>query len=198
MFDDALTENRGVARRSPDAELGVELCGDDTRERVGAPTAADAQDESEALAPVDPMEFLLPVDDGVAERREPFMAPGGPEADQAAHRSSVQSDFIAAARRAAQTPEADVQSAEAARHAGQAQEKPQGAAVVNFSALDPGPQASTALGLAAVMLLIGAYQIARMGGAGRLGGRAVAQAAGGESASQGGSAGVVAGKAASL
>ncbi len=65
VFDDELTENRGVARRSTDAELGVELCGDDTRERVGAPAAADAQDaESEALAPVDPMEFLLPVGDG--------------------------------------------------------------------------------------------------------------------------------------
>jgi localization factor PodJL len=170
VFDDALTENRGVVRRSPDAELGVELCGDDTRERVGAPIAADAQDESEALAPVDPMEFLLPVDDGVAERREPFMAPGGPEADQAAHRSSVQSDFIAAARRAAQTPaaEGDAQSAEAARHAGQAQEKPQGAAVVNFSALIQDRKRPLLLGLAAVMLLIGAYQIARMEGQGGL------------------------------
>lgn len=170
VFDDALTENRGVARRSPDAELGVELCGDDTRERVGAPTAADAQDESEALAPVDPMEFLLPVGDGVAERREPFMAPGGPEADQAAHRSSVQSDFIAAARRAAQTPaaEGDAQSAEAARPAGQAQEKPQGAAVVNFSALIQDRKRPLLLGLAAVMLLIGAYQIARMEGHGGL------------------------------
>ncbi|MBG0795137.1 SEL1-like repeat protein [Methylocystis sp. H62] len=170
VFDGELTENRGVARRSPDAELGVELCGDDTRERVGAPTAADAQDESEALAPVDPMEFLLPVDDGVAERREPFMAPGGPEADQAAHRSSVQSDFIAAARRAAQTPaaEGDAQSAEAARHAGQAQEKPQGAAVVNFSALIQDRKRPLLLGLAAVMLLIGAYQIARMEGQGGL------------------------------
>lgn len=171
VFDDALTENRGVARRSPDAELGVELCGDDTRERVGAPTAADAQDAvSEALAPVDPMEFLLPVGDGVAERREPFMASTGPESDQAAHRSSVQSDFIAAARRAAQTPaaEGDAQSAEAARHAGQAQEKPQGAAVVNFSALIQDRKRPLLLGLAAVMLLIGAYQIARMEGQGGL------------------------------
>ena len=169
VFDDALTENRGVARRSPDAKLEVELCGDDARQ--GAPTGADAQDAvSEALAPVDPMEFLLPVDDGVAERREPFMAPGGPEADQAAHRSSVQSDFIAAARRAAQTPaaEGDAQSAEAARHAGQAQEKPQGAAVVNFSALIQDRKRPLLLSLAAVMLLIGAYQIARMEGQGGL------------------------------
>ncbi|MGB5086663.1 MAG: peptidoglycan-binding protein [Methylocystis silviterrae] len=170
VFDDELTENRGVARRSTDAELGVELCGDDTRERVGAPAAADAQDAvSEALAPVDPMEFLLPVGDGFAERREPFIAPG-PEADQAAHRSSIQSDFIAAARRAAQTPsaEADAQSAEAARHAGQAQEKPQAAAVVNFSALIQDRKRPLLLSLAAVMLLIGAYQIARMEGQGGL------------------------------
>ncbi|MGJ0534590.1 peptidoglycan-binding protein [Methylocystis sp.] len=170
VFDDELTENRGVARRSTDAELGVELCGDDTRERVGAPAVADAQDAvSEALAPVDPMEFLLPVGDGVAERREPFIAPPGSEADQAAHRSSIQSDFIAAARRAAQTPaaEADAQSAEAARRAGQAQEKPQGA-VVNFSALIQDRKRPLLLGLAAVMLLIGAYQIARMEGQGGL------------------------------
>ncbi|MFZ3180796.1 MAG: peptidoglycan-binding protein [Methylocystis silviterrae] len=171
VFDDELTENRGVVRRSTDAELGLELCGDDTRERAGAPAAANAQDAvSEALAPVDPMEFLLPVGDGFAERREPFIAPPGPETDQAAHRSSIQSDFIAAARRAAQTPsaEADAQSAEAARHAGQAQEKPQAAAVVNFSALIQDRKRPLLLGLAAVMLLIGAYQIARMEGQGGL------------------------------
>ncbi|NUJ78492.1 SEL1-like repeat protein [Methylocystis sp. FS] len=170
VFDDELTENRGVVRRSTDAELGLELCGDDTRERVGAPVASGAQDAvSEALAPVDPMEFLLPVGE-VVERREPFIAPPGLEADQAAHRSSIQSDFIAAARRAAQTPsaEADALSAEAARHAGQAQEKPQAAAVVNFSALIQDRKRPLLLGLAAVMLLIGAYQIARMEGQGGL------------------------------
>lgn len=169
-FDDELTENRGVARRSNDAELGAELCGDDTRERIGAPDAAGANDaEGEALAPVDPMEFLLPVDDGFAERREPFIAPPGSEADQAAHRSSIQSAFIAAARRAAQTPstEADAQSAEAADHAGQAQERPQGA-VVKLSALIQDRKRPLLLGLAAVMLLIGAYHIARMEGQGGL------------------------------
>jgi glycosyltransferase involved in cell wall biosynthesis len=58
-----LTEPRRV-RIERGSELGVELCGDDTRERVGAPAAANAQDAaSEALAPVDPMEFLLPVGD---------------------------------------------------------------------------------------------------------------------------------------
>ncbi|PWB88550.1 peptidoglycan-binding protein [Methylocystis sp. MitZ-2018] len=171
VVDDELTENRGVARRSPDAELGVELCGDDTPERVVAPAAAEAKDgESEALAPVDPMEFLLPVGESVVERREPFIAPPGSDADQAAHRNSIQSAFIAAARRAAQTPaaEADAQSAEAARHAGQAQEKPQGAAVVNFSALIQDRKRPLLLGIGAVMLLIGAYQIARMEGQGGL------------------------------
>ncbi|AZG77151.1 SEL1-like repeat protein [Methylocystis rosea] len=170
VVDDEWTENRSVARRSPDAELGVEPCGDDTRERVGAP-AADASDaDGEALAPVDPMEFLLPVGEGGVERREPFLAPPGTEADQAAHRSSIQLDFIAAARRAAQTPaaEADAQSAEAARHAGQAGEKPQGAAVVNFSALIQDRKRPLLLGIGAVMLLIGAYQIARMEGQGGL------------------------------
>lgn len=167
VFDDELTENRGVARRSSDAELGVEFCDDDTRERVGAP-AGEQDAVSEALAPVDPMEFLLPVGDGVAERREPFIAPPGSEADQAAHRSSVQSDFIAAARRAAQTSEADAQSAEAARHVGQAQEKPQGAAVVKFNALIQDRKRPLLLGIGAVMLLIGAYQIARMEGQGGL------------------------------
>ncbi|MCQ4189473.1 peptidoglycan-binding protein [Methylocystis suflitae] len=169
-FDDELTENRGVARRSTNAELGVELCGDDTRERVGAPAAAGAKDaESEALAPIDPMEFLLPVGE-VVERREPFIAPPGSEADQAAHRSSIQSDFIAAARRAAQTPsaEADAQSAEAARQAGEAQEKPQGAAVVKLSALIQDRKRPLLLSLAAVLLLIGAYHIARMEGQGGL------------------------------
>ncbi|WP_018409102.1 SEL1-like repeat protein [Methylocystis rosea] len=171
VVDDELTENRGVAVRSTEAELGVDLCGDDTRERLGAPAAADASDaDGEALAPVDPMEFLLPVGESVVERREPFIAPPGSDADQAAHRNSIQSDFIAAARRAAQTPaaEADAQSAEAARHAGQAQEKPPGAAVVNFSALIQDRKRPLLLGIGAVMLLIGAYQIARLEGQGGL------------------------------
>ncbi|WP_051013345.1 SEL1-like repeat protein [Methylocystis sp. SC2] len=164
-FDDELTESRS----STDAEVGREPCGDDARERVGAPAAANAPEaESEALAPIDPMEFLLPVGDGVGERREPFIAPSGPEADRAAHRSSIQSDFIAAARRAAQTPAADAPSDEAARQAEQAQEKPQGAAVVKLSALIQDRRRPLLLGLAAVMLLIGAYQIARMEGQGGL------------------------------
>lgn len=169
ISDDEVTEKQGDARRSTDAELGLERCGEDTRERVGAPAAADARDaEGEALAPIDPMEFLLPVGEGGVERREPFMGPPGPEADQAAHRNSIQSAFIAAARRAAQAPAADAQSDEAARHAGQAQEKSQGAAVVNFSALIHDRKRPLLLGLAAVMLLIGAYQIARMEGQGGL------------------------------
>ena len=168
VSDDELTEKRGVARRPTDAKLGVELCGDDARQ--GAPAGAEAQDESEALAPVDPMEFLLPVGEGGVERREPFMGPPGLEADQAARRSSIQSAFIAAARRAAQTPatEADAQSAEAADRAGPAQEGPQGAAVVKFSALIQDRKRPLLLSLAAVMLLIGAYQIARMEGQGGL------------------------------
>ncbi|HEY8124579.1 MAG TPA: peptidoglycan-binding protein [Methylocystis sp.] len=171
LFESELREGRRAAPRG----AGGDVIGEDIGERAGAedaPAAADAQDaESVALAPVDPMEFLLPVGDGVAERREPFIAPPGLEADQAAaHRGSIQSGFIAAARRAAQPPsaEADAQSAEAARHAGEAQEKAQGAAVVKFTALVADRKRPLLLGLAAVMLLIGAYQIARMEGQGGL------------------------------
>lgn len=152
MAENDLDETRGVAQRAPMGEDAVSL------------ESADKKDaESQDLAAVDPMAFLLPIGESVADGREPFFSSPGQEAERGGHRSSVRSEFIAAARRAAQTPaEADAQSGEAARNAENAQEKSQGG-VVKLSAVLQERKRPLLLGLGAVMLLISAYQIARMG-----------------------------------
>ncbi len=150
-FEDEPSDMRGVApKAAPRSAGGIE---DD----------AGGQD----LA-VDPLEFLLPVDAGVADRCAPFLAPPGRESDQSGRRASVQSEFIAAARRAAQQPAAE--PAKTARLAGTAQDREQarGGAVVTLGAAIQDRKRPLLLGLGAVMLLIGAYQIARMGGQGGL------------------------------
>ncbi|MGD9541723.1 MAG: peptidoglycan-binding protein, partial [Methylocystis sp.] len=117
----------------------------------------------EELAPIDPLEFLLPAETSAGARREPFFAPPGSGSDQAGRRASVQSEFIAAARRAAQHNPTD---AEPARDAGsvQDQEKPSGDPVVRLSSALQDRKRPLLLGLAAVMLAVGAYRVARMGG----------------------------------
>jgi localization factor PodJL len=152
MSENDLEETRGVAQRAPMGEDAV------------SPESADKKDaESQDLAAVDPMAFLLPIGESVADGREPFFSSPGQDAERGGHRSSVRSEFIAAARRAAQTPaEADAQSGEAARNAENAQEKSQGG-VVKLSAVLQERKRPLLLGLGAVMLLISAYQIARMG-----------------------------------
>lgn len=149
-----LGETRGVPQRAPMGEDAVSLESTDRKDA-----------ESRDLAAVDPMAFLLPVDESVAEAREPFFSSSpGQEAERGGRRSSVRSEFIAAARRAAQTPaEADAHSAEAAGSAENAQEKSQGGGVVKLSAVLQDRKRPLLLGLGAVMLLISAYQIARMG-----------------------------------
>ncbi|MBI1981528.1 MAG: SEL1-like repeat protein [Methylocystis sp.] len=155
-FEDEPSDMRGVAPKA--APRPAEGIGGD----------AGGQD----LAAVDPLEFLLPVDAGVADRRAPFLAPPGRESDRSGRRASVQSEFIAAARRAAQQPaaEADARPAEAARPAGTAQDREQarGGTVVTLGSAIQDRKRPLLLGLGAVMLLIAAYQIARMGGQGGL------------------------------
>jgi localization factor PodJL len=133
---------------------------DDSDDRhVSAPGTTDEQNaESKEVALLDPMEFLLPVDDRVAGGRGNFSAPPS-GAERVGFRSSVQSDFIAAARRAAQ-PATDAASGEGA--IGDA--TPESGAVVRLSAALQERKRPLLLSLAAIMLLIGAYQMARLGG----------------------------------
>ncbi|MGE0196355.1 MAG: peptidoglycan-binding protein, partial [Methylocystis sp.] len=158
--DDQSNETRGVAPQAEPhttAGAGINVPG----EGAEAPIVSASQaDQSGALALVDPMEFLLPV----GERREPFIAPPGVELDQAGGRSSVQSDFIAAARRAARPAAvSDASAADAEGASGTPDDAPPGGAVVKFTAVLHDRKRPLLLGLGAVMLLIGAYQVARLG-----------------------------------
>ncbi|MBM3563218.1 MAG: peptidoglycan-binding protein [Alphaproteobacteria bacterium] len=155
--DGDLCDIRGAAPEpAPGRAKGL---AEDMREPIGQSA------EGENRASVDPLEFLLPAG---GDRQEPFLAPH----DQAAHRASVQSEFIAAARRAAQPPaaEADAEPAEAARPSGTAhdQEKARGGTVVKLGAAIQDRKRPLLLGLGAVMLMIAAYQVARLGGEGGL------------------------------
>ncbi|TLG78719.1 SEL1-like repeat protein [Methylocystis sp. B8] len=124
-----------------------------------APGTADGQNaESKEVAPLDPMEFLLPVDDRVVDGRGNFSGPLS-GAERVGFRTSVQSDFIAAARRATQ-PATDAASGEGA--IGDA--TPEGGAVVRLGAALRERKRPLLLSLAAIMLLIGAYQMARLSG----------------------------------
>ena len=168
MFDEELGDIRGVAPKvapRPAEEPGDDIRGEALGERDGR--GAGGQD----LAPVDPLEFLLPVEHSAAERREPLLAPPGLGSDQAGRGASVQSAFIAAARRAARPPaEADAEPPETARPAEGAenQQQARGGAVVKLSAAIQDRKRPLLLGLAAVMLIIGAYHVARMEGQGGL------------------------------
>lgn len=166
MVEEDLGDMRGVAPTVA-PRPAEEPSGDIRDEALGARDGQGAG--SQDLAPVDPLEFLLPVDHGPAERREPLLAPPGLGSDQTGPRASVQSAFIAAARRAARPwAEADAEPPEAARsaEAAETQQNAPGGAVVRLSAAIHDRKRPLLLGLAAVMLMIGAYQIARMEGQG--------------------------------
>lgn len=102
-------------------------------------------------------------------RREPAPSGASLETDERSlHRSSVQADFIAAARRAAQQAalEADLQHARRARSAGRREETPgvapeEGGVVVRIGSALQERKRPLLLGLAALAMLVGAYQIAR-------------------------------------
>ena len=157
-FDDDSGATRGavpkIAPRPPDGP-GVEITGEIDGQGV----------EGQEPAGADPFEFLLPAETSPAGRREPFLAPPGYGSDQPRRHASVQSAFIAAARRAQQAPN-DVESTDAASpaQAGEDEEKTKGGAVIRFSSALEDRKRPLLLGLAAVMLVIGAYQVARMGG----------------------------------
>lgn len=157
VFEDELNKMRRVARdvRGADADGPV------------AGLAASPEDaESDEFAPVDPMEFLLPVGDSAADRRESFVAPPMEEAEHISHRSSIQWDFINAARRAARAPAAeagaDARSGGDVGNAGKAEVKAPGGAVVELSAVLKERKRPLLLGVGALILLIGAYHFARL------------------------------------
>lgn len=150
QFEDELRKIRRVARdvRGADAP-------------VAGPAVSAEEAESDEFAPVDPMEFLLPVGD--ADRRQSSVSPPGEEAEHSGHRSSIQWDFINAARRAAREPAAEAGAdARSADAAGNAEDKPPGGAVVELSAVMKDRKRPLLLGVGAVILLIGAYHFARM------------------------------------
>jgi localization factor PodJL len=153
ISENDLGETRGVAQRELTGEPAVSL------------EADKKNPESQDVATVDPMAFLLPIGESVADGRERFFTPpAGEDTNLGGLGGAVRSEFIAAARRAAQQPaESDAASAEAARNAENAQEKSQGGGVVKLSAVLQERKRPLLLGIGAVMLLIGAYQIARMG-----------------------------------
>ncbi|MBM3551333.1 MAG: peptidoglycan-binding protein [Alphaproteobacteria bacterium] len=157
------------ALRRPSVARECDVRGEAIGERsANAPETPGVQDQAQASA--DPLEFLLPAETSAADRREPFVAPPGSGLDQAGRRASVQSAFIAAARRAAQQHPADAEPAEAMRLAQgvEDQDRTRGGAVVKLSSAIQDRKRPLLLGLAAVMLAISAYQVARMGGEGGL------------------------------
>ncbi|MGJ0396584.1 MAG: peptidoglycan-binding protein [Methylocystis sp.] len=157
MSGDEPGETGGAAPKSPPRSSDG-LRGDATGARDGD------DDGDQRRTPVDPLEFLLPAETSAAGRREPFLSLPGSGPDQAGRRASMQSEFIAAARRAAQQSPADASPADAARpaQAGEDNDKSHSGTVVALSSAIQDRKRPLLLGLAAVMLAIGAYQVARM------------------------------------
>lgn len=135
-----------------------------------APVASPAVDERRPHVVTsdddDMFDFLLPPGAPSPVRREPAMDIDALDDEEPAASRSVQSDFIAAARRAAQQAARDAETAQA-QNARRAAARPEAAA---RSAAGIGKVGSTIqarkrpllLGLGALVLLIGAYQVARV------------------------------------
>lgn len=140
------------------------------------PSAERARARVETNDDEDLIDFLLPPGVATPLRREPNLSakPSDDDIDDigSAGGRSVQSDFIAAARRAAQQAalDADVAQTQHARRAGARAEKAaavqeeRGAARLgSIGAAIQERKRPLLLGLGALVLLIGAYQIARVG-----------------------------------
>lgn len=162
IFEDELSEIRGapvdldvVAERAA-AASPPELAVEPRRARID-----DADD--------DLMDFLLPPGGATAKRRA-AAADVTPESEAESRGArSVQSDFIAAARRAAQQAALDADAAEAQssrrkaeRRGAAAPARAVGGAVKVGSAIGDRKR-PLLLGLGALVLLVGAYQVARVG-----------------------------------
>jgi localization factor PodJL len=158
MFEDELSEMRGAAAPAPQATRAPEPA---VEPRQAPRVDADADLTDFLVPPGAPRPF---------QRREPdFSTPG----DRAPRQESVQTDFIAAARRAAQQAAADAEAAEKAQQARRAATRP--APDAGARKTDGGLAATLderkrplLLGLAGVVLLAGAYGMTRMALQGRV------------------------------
>ena len=171
MFEDELTEIRETpAPTAPAFPPASETA--PARRRAAGEAARDSEPPmTQCAAPRveigpedDLMDFLVAPGAPRPARREPeFSAPEG----RAARVESSQTDFIAAARRAAQQAAADAEAAEKAR---QARRAPPTEAAPAAKAEARGGLAALQdrkrpllLGLGALVLLVGAYSIAKVG-----------------------------------
>ncbi len=159
MFEDELTEIRGAAT-APAKRAEAARAGLGVESRPPSRTEADEDDLGD---------FLLPAGASRPPRREPAF-----ETDFAAGRpESAQMDFITAARRAAQQAARDAAAAETAYQARRAgaraeapaesgERAPEGRGAGLLAAIQERKR-PLLLGLGALVLMTGAYQIARVG-----------------------------------
>ncbi|WP_442756265.1 peptidoglycan-binding protein [Methylocystis sp. JAN1] len=174
MFEDELTEIRSApaaAQAAPAVEPAFAGRLDDAPQALRAPEPAvepRRAPRAEADEDGDLVDFLVPPGAPRPQRREPGFAPAVPEAPRG---DAVQTDFIAAARRAAQQAAMDAEAAERAQQARRASGRPDAGAGARKS----GGLAATLedrkrpllLGLAGVVLLAGAFGMTRMALQGR-------------------------------
>lgn len=174
VFEDELTEMRSAPAVSLEDEIAPPL----PRGRAEAPAAPAMRAPEPAVEPRraprldtpddDLVDFLVPPGAPRPQRREPEFAPV--VEDRAPRHETGQTDFIAAARRAAQQAAADADAAEKAQQArragrpgaGQAAGKAAGLAATLDERKRP-----LLLGLAGVVLLAGAYGMTRFALQGR-------------------------------
>ncbi len=166
MFEDELSEIRvappvAPSRGRDDLPLSSRASG--ALDAPAWPSGEEAKND-------DLIDFLLPPGGGAPTRREPSISGPGSDGDvEGGRRPSVQSDFIAAARRAAQQAAIDADAAQVqhARRAGPRPAKPAAApgesAVAKIGAAVQERKRPLLLGLGALILLIGAYQVVRVG-----------------------------------
>lgn len=166
MFEDELSEIRVAPPAAPSrGRDDIPLSS-----RASGALDAPAWPPGEEAKNDDLIDFLLPLGGAAPNRREPSISgPGSDKDEEGGRRPSVQSDFIAAARRAAQQAAIDADAAQVqhARRAGPRPAKPAAApgenAIAKIGAAILERKRPLLLGLGALVLLIGAYQVARVG-----------------------------------
>lgn len=170
MFEDELSDMRSeAAAPAPVAPFSAPAAsprrGDGRAPELAVePRSAprSALDEDENL-----MDLLVPPGAPRPQRREPGFASPGAKQERS---EPVQTDFIAAARRAAQQAAMDAEAAEKAQQARRSAGRPVSAPTAEQNGAKGGLVAAIQerkrpllLGLGALVLIIGAYQIARVG-----------------------------------
>ncbi|WP_424363544.1 peptidoglycan-binding protein [Methylocystis parvus] len=173
VFEDELTEIRSaavaapavsavepaLARRIDDAPQALRAPEPAVEPRRAPPVAADGDD--------DLVDFLVPPGGPRPQRREPGFAP----AAEAPRNDAVQTDFIAAARRAAQQAAMDAEAAEKAQQARRNAPRSDAAGArkpaASLASTLEDRKRPLLLGLAGVVLLAGAFGMTRMALQGR-------------------------------